>query len=318
MNGARQQARPAAIARLESQDGVAVRRDIFLTNSKENQQMEKELTATAAAVPNNPTEAKCPVKVGARRHTVAGAPTNAGWWPDQLNLKILHQNSPLSDPMGKAFNYAEEFKSLDLNAVIKDLHALMTDSQDWWPADFGHYGGLFIRMAWHLAGTYRIGDGRADVWEPDESIYWGPEGKWLADERYSGDRDLQNPLAAVQMGLIYVNPEGPNGNPDRLAAARDIRETFGRMAMNDEETVALIAGGHSFGKTHGAGDAKLLGPDPEKSSIELQGFGWKSSFGSGKGGDAITSGLEVTWSQTPTKWSNHFFQNLFQNEWELS
>jgi catalase-peroxidase len=288
--------------------------------------------------------------------------------------------------MGEAFDYAKEFKSVDLNAVIKDLHALMTDSQDWWPADFGHYGGLLIRMAWHLAGTYRIGDGRGgagagqqrfapvnswpdnasldkarrllwpikqkygrklswadlmilagnvaleamgfktfgfgggreDVWEPDESIYWGPEGKWLADERYTGDRELQNPLAAVQMGLIYVNPEGPNGNPDPLAAARDIRETFRRMAMNDEETVALIAGGHTFGKTHGAGDASLVGPAPEAAPIEEQGLGWKSRFGTGKGADAITGGPEVIWSQTPTQWSNHFFENLFNNEWELT
>src|ERR1700720_4560655 len=348
--------------------------------------MEKELRGTAAAVPNNPTEAKCPVKVGARRNTVAGAPANAGWWPDQLNLKILHQNSPLSDPMGKAFNYAEEFKSLDLNAVIKDLHALMTDSQEWWPADYGHYGPFFIRMAWHSAGTYRIGDGRGgagsgtqrfaplnswpdnvlldrarrllwpikqkdgkklswadlmilagncalesmgfktfgfgggreDVWEPPEDIYWGPEGKWLADERYSGDRDLQNPLAAVQMGLIYVNPEGPNGKPDPLAAARDIRETFARMAMNDEETVALIAGGHSFGKTHGAGDPSLIGPEPEGAVIEDQGIGWRSKHGTGIGADAITGGPEVTWTQTPTKWSNSFFGNLFKYEWELT
>ncbi|MGA8312791.1 MAG: catalase/peroxidase HPI [Terriglobales bacterium] len=329
------------------------------------------------------TESKCPVMGGAHRHTAA---TNADWWPNQLNLKILHQHSPLSDPMDKGFNYAEEFKSLELNAVIKDLRALMTDSQDWWPADFGHYGALFIRMAWHSAGTYRIGDGRggagagqqrfaplnswpdnvnldkarrllwpikqkygrkiswadlmilagnvalesmgfktfgfgggrADVWEPEEDIFWGPEGKWLADERYSGDRDLQNPLAAVQMGLIYVNPEGPNGKPDTLAAARDIRETFARMAMNDEETVALIAGGHSFGKTHGAGDAKLVGAEPEAASIEQQGLGWKSSFGTGKGGDAIGSGLEVIWTTTPTKWSNNFFTNLFSYEWELT
>jgi catalase-peroxidase len=327
------------------------------------------------------TEAKCPFK-----HTAAGAATNADWWPNQLNLKILHQHSPLSDPMDKKFNYAEEFKSLDLNAVIKDLHALMTDSQDWWPADFGHYGPLFIRMAWHSAGTYRIGDGRggagagqqrfaplnswpdnvnldkarrllwpikqkfgrkiswadlmilagnvaldsmgfktfgfgggrADVWEPEEDIFWGPEGKWLADERYSGDRDLANPLAAVQMGLIYVNPEGPNGKPDPIAAAKDIRETFARMAMNDEETVALIAGGHTFGKTHGAGDAANVGPEPEAAGIEEQGLGWKSSFGTGKGGDTITSGLEVTWSTTPTKWSNIFFRNLFGYEWELT
>ena len=327
------------------------------------------------------TEAKCPFK-----HTAAGAATNADWWPNQLNLKILHQHSPLSDPMDKKFNYAEEFKSLDLNAVIKDLHALMTDSQDWWPADFGHYGPLFIRMAWHSAGTYRIGDGRggagagqqrfaplnswpdnvnldkarrllwpikqkfgrkiswadlmilagnvalysmgfktfgfgggrADVWEPEEDIFWGPEGKWLADERYSGDRDLANPLAAVQMGLIYVNPEGPNGKPDPIAAAKDIRETFARMAMNDEETVALIAGGHTFGKTHGAGDAANVGAVPEAASIEEQGLGWKSKFKTGKGGDAIGSGLEVTWTTTPTKWSNNFFENLFNYEWELT
>ncbi len=327
------------------------------------------------------TETKCPFT-----HTAAGAPTNADWWPNQLNLKILHQHSPKSDPMGKEFKYAEEFKSVDLNAVITDLHALMTDSQDWWPADFGHYGPLFIRMAWHSAGTYRIGDGRggagagqqrfaplnswpdnvnldkarrllwpikqkygrkiswadlmilagnvaldsmgfktfgfgggrADVWEPEEDIFWGPEGKWLADERYSGDRDLANPLAAVQMGLIYVNPEGPNGNPDPIAAARDIRETFARMAMNDEETVALIAGGHSFGKTHGAGDAKLVGPEPEACSIEEQGLGWKSTFRTGKGGDAIGSGLEVIWTTTPTQWSNNFFANLFNFEWELT
>ncbi len=320
---------------------------------------------------------KCPVM-----HTA----TNRDWWPNQLNLNILHQSSSLSNPMGEAFDYAKEFKSLDLNAVIKDLHALMTDSQEWWPADFGHYGPFFIRMAWHSAGTYRIGDGRggagagqqrfaplnswpdnanldkarrllwpikqkygrkiswadlmilagnvaldsmgfktfgfaggrADVWEPEEDIYWGPEGKWLADERYTGDRDLQNPLAAVQMGLIYVNPEGPNGNPDPIAAARDIRETFARMAMNDEETVALIAGGHTFGKTHGAGDATLVGPEPEAASIENQGLGWISKFGTGKGRDAITGGPEVTWTQTPTKWSNHFFENLFNNEWELT
>src|SRR5579862_4787347 len=362
------------------------KRIIFRTNSKENQQMEKELTGTAAAVPNNPTEAKCPMKVGARRNTVAGAPANAGWWPDQLNLRILHQNSPLSDPMGKAFNYAEEFKSLDLDAVIKDLHALMTDSQEWWPADYGHYGPFFIRMAWHSAGTYRIGDGRggagagqqrfaplnswpdnvnmdkarrllwpikqkygrkiswadlmvlagnvaledmgfktfgfgggrADVWEPEE-LNWGPEGTWLADERYSGDRDLQNPLAAVQMGLIYVNPEGPNGKPDPIAAGKDIRETFHRMAMNDEETVALIAGGHTFGKTHGAAiPADYVGPEPEAAEIESQGFGWKNKFGKGCGADTIGSGLEVTWTTTPTKWSNNFFENLFKYEWELT
>ncbi len=327
------------------------------------------------------TEAKCPFI-----HNAAKAATNANWWPNQLNLKVLHQHSPLSDPMDKEFNYVEEFKSLDLSAVIQDLHALMTNSQDWWPADFGHYGPLFIRMAWHSAGTYRIGDGRGgagagqqrfaplnswpdnvnldkarrllwpikqkygrkiswadlmiltgnvalesmgfktfgfgggreDVWEPEEDIFWGPEGKWLADERYSGERNLQNPLAAVQMGLIYVNPEGPNGKPDPVAAARDIRETFARMAMDDEETVALIAGGHTFGKTHGAGDSKLVGAVPEASSMEEQGLGWKSQFKTGKGGDAIGSGLEVIWTATPTKWSNHFFENLFKYEWELT
>ncbi|MBL6615035.1 MAG: catalase/peroxidase HPI [Reyranella sp.] len=327
-----------------------------------------------------PDDSKCPFTGGGRSHM------NRDWWPNQLDLHVLHQYSSLSNPMGKAFDYAKEFKTLDLNAVVKDLHALMTESQDWWPADFGHYGGLFIRMAWHSSGTYRIGDGRggggagqqrfapvnswpdnanldkarrllwpikqkygrklswadliiltgnvalesmgfktfgfgggrADVWEPDTSVYWGPEGKWLADERYSGDRDLQSPLGAVQMGLIYVNPEGPNGKPDPLAAARDIRETFARMAMNDEETVALIAGGHTFGKTHGAGDAALVGPEPEGAPIEQQGFGWKSSYGTGKGKDAITGGPEVTWTQTPTKWSNHFFDNLFNNEWELT
>jgi catalase-peroxidase len=343
-------------------------------------------TSSGSVVPeakekNTATESKCPVAHGARKSY-----TNVDWWPNQVNLKVLHQHSPLSDPMGKEFNYAEEFKTLDLNAVVKDLHALMTDSQDWWPADFGHYGPLFIRMAWHSAGTYRIGDGRGgagagqqrfaplnswpdnvnldkarrllwpikqkygrkiswadlmilagnvaldsmgfktfgfgggreDVWEPEEDIFWGPEGKWLADERYSGDRDLQNPLAAVQMGLIYVNPEGPNGKPDPVAAARDIRETFARMAMNDEETVALIAGGHSFGKTHGAGDAALVGAGPEAASIEEQGLGWKSKFKTGKGGDAIGSGLEVIWTTSPTKWSNNFFTNLFSYEWELT
>ncbi len=343
--------------------------------------------ASGAAVSGNKeqnlsTETKCPVAHGARRPQ-----TNAEWWPNQLNLKVLHQHSPSSNPMEKEFNYAEEFKSLDLNAVIKDLHALMTASQDWWPADFGHYGPLFIRMAWHSAGTYRIGDGRGgagsgeqrfaplsswpdnvnldkarrllwpikqkygrkiswadlmilagnvalesmgfktfgfgggreDVWEPGEDIYWGPEGKWLADERYSGDRDLANPLAAVQMGLIYVNPEGPNGNPDPIAAARDIRETFARMAMNDEETVALIAGGHTFGKTHGAADpSKYVGPEPEAAPIEQQGLGWNNTYGSGNGDNAIGSGLEVTWTTTPTKWSNNFFANLFGYEWELT
>ncbi|PKU24624.1 catalase/peroxidase HPI [Telmatospirillum siberiense] len=331
-------------------------------------------------------DSKCPVTGGSHKRTGGRPQSNQDWWPNQLNLKILNQNSPLSDPMGEDFNYADEFKSLDLDAVIKDLHALMTDSQDWWPADFGHYGPLFIRMAWHSAGTYRVGDGRggagsgtqrfaplnswpdnvnldkarrllwpvkqkygrkiswadlmilagnvalesmgfktfgfgggrADVWELEEDIYWGPEGKWLADERYSGERDLENPLAAVQMGLIYVNPEGPNGNPDPLAAAKDIRETFARMAMNDEETVALIAGGHTFGKTHGAGDASLVGPEPEAAGIEEQGLGWKSAFGTGKGGDAIGSGLEVIWTTTPTKWSNNFFWNLFGYDWELT
>ncbi len=326
-------------------------------------------------------ESKCPFSGGGPRARV-----NRDWWPNQLDLRVLHQHSARSNPMDEAFDYAKEFNSLDLNAVIKDLHVVMTDSQDWWPADFGHYGGLFIRMAWHLAGTYRVGDGRGgggagqqrfapvnswpdnanldkarrllwrvkqkygrkiswadlmilagnvalesmgfktfgfgggreEVWEPDESIYWGPEGKWLADERYTGDRDLQSPLGAVQMGLIYVNPEGPNGKPDPVASARDIRETFARMAMNDEETVALIAGGHSFGKTHGAGDAAAVGPEPEGGSIEQQGLGWKSSYGSGKGADAITSGIEVTWTTTPTQWSNNFFENLFGYEWELT
>jgi catalase-peroxidase len=310
---------------------------------------------------------------------------NREWWPDALDIEILHRNSNLSDPMGKDFAYAKEFKSLDLNAVIKDLQALMTDSQEWWPADFGHYGGLMIRMAWHSAGTYRITDGRGgagagqqrfaplnswpdnanldkarrllwpikqkygrkiswadlmvlagnvalesmgfktfgfaggrvDVWEPEE-LYWGPEGTWLGDERYSGERQLAEPLGAVQMGLIYVNPEGPNGNPDPVAAAKDIRETFFRMAMNDEETVALIAGGHTFGKTHGAGDPSLVGPDPESGALEGQGLGWKSKHGTGFGADTITGGPEVTWSQTPTKWSNHFFDNLFKYEWELT
>ncbi len=331
-------------------------------------------------------DAKCPFSNGAGKHTTAGAQSNASWWPDQLNLKVLHQRCPLSNPMGEAFNYAEEFKSLDLDAVIKDLRVLMTDSQEWWPADFGHYGPFFIRMAWHSAGTYRIADGRGgagagaqrfaplnswpdnvsldkarrliwpikqkygrklswadliiltgnvalesmglktfgfgggreDIWEPEE-IYWGPETKWLGDERYKGDRELDNPLGAVQMGLIYVNPEGPNGKPDPVAAAIDIRETFARMAMNDEETVALIAGGHTFGKTHGAADpVKYVGREPEGAPIEEQGLGWKNSFGSGNGGDTISSGLEVTWSTTPTKWSNSFFLNLFGYEWELT
>jgi catalase-peroxidase len=326
------------------------------------------------------SESKCPFAGG------KPAPTNRDWWPNQVDLGILHQQSKLSDPMGEGFDYAKEFKSLDLNAVIKDLDALMTDSKDWWPADFGHYGPLFIRMAWHGAGTYRIGDGRggagagqqrfaplnswpdnanldkarrllwpvkqkygrklswadlmilvgnvalesmgfktfgfgggrADVWEPEQDVNWGPEGKWLADERYSGDRELHGPLGAVQMGLIYVNPEGPNGKPDPVAAARDIRETFARMAMNDEETVALIAGGHTFGKTHGAGDATLVGPEPEACEIEQQGLGWSSKYATGIAGDTITSGIEVTWTTTPTKWSNNFFDNLFGFEWELT
>jgi catalase-peroxidase len=324
-------------------------------------------------------QAKCPFSGGTRSHA------NRDWWPTQLNVEVLHKNSKLSDPMGKEFDYAKEFKTLDLNAVVKDLHALMTDSQEWWPADFGHYGGLMIRMAWHSAGTYRITDGRGgagagqqrfaplnswpdnanldkarrllwpikqkygrklswadlmvlagnvalesmgfktfgfaggrvDVWEPEE-LYWGPEGTWLGDERYSGERQLAEPLGAVQMGLIYVNPEGPNGNPDPVAAAKDIRETFFRMAMNDEETVALIAGGHSFGKTHGAGDPSLVGAEPEGGAIEDQGLGWKSKHGTGIGADTITGGPEVTWTQTPTKWSNLFFKNLFENEWELT
>jgi catalase-peroxidase len=333
------------------------------------------------------TETKCPVTGAAHRRTAAGAATNADWWPNQLNLKMLHQHSPLSNPMGEEFNYREEFKSLDLHAVIKDLHELMTTSQEWWPADYGHYGPFFIRMAWHSAGTYRIGDGRGgagsgsqrfaplnswpdnvnldkarrllwpikqkygrkiswgdlmvlagnvaldsmglktfgfgggreDVWEPEEDIYWGAEGKWLADERYSGDRDLENPLAAVQMGLIYVNPEGPNGKPDPVAAAKDIRETFGRMAMNDYETVALIAGGHTFGKAHGAADpSKYVGPEPEGAGIEEMGLGWKNTFGSGKGVDAIGSGLEGAWTTNPVKWDNNYLENLFGYEWELT
>jgi len=332
-------------------------------------------------------DAKCPFSNGARKHTVAGTQANASWWPEQLNLKILHQHSSLSNPMGGEFNYAEEFKTLDLDAVIKDLHALMTTSQEWWPADYGHYGPFFIRMAWHSAGTYRIADGRGgagsgtqrfaplnswpdnvsldkarrllwpikqkygrkiswadlmiltgnvalesmgfktfgfaggreDVWEPDENIYWGSEGKWLGDERYSGDRQLENPLGAVQMGLIYVNPEGPNGKPDPAAAVRDIRETFARMAMNDEETVALIAGGHTFGKAHGAADPnKYVGREPEGAGIEEQGLGWKSSYGSGSGADAISSGLEGAWTTNPVKWDNNYLENLFAHEWELT
>jgi catalase-peroxidase len=323
---------------------------------------------------------------GAPKHAAGGGTSNKDWWPNQLNLRTLHQNSPLSNPMGTEFNYAEEFKTLDLDALKKDLYALMTDSQDWWPADYGHYGGLFIRMAWHSAGTYRTADGRGgagsgslrfaplnswpdngnldkarrllwpikqkygrkiswadlliltgncalesmgfktfgfaggreDVWEPEEDIYWGSEAEWLGDKRYSGDRELEAPLAAVQMGLIYVNPEGPNGNPDPVASGRDIRETFGRMAMNDEETVALTAGGHTFGKCHGAGDAALVGREPEAAAIEEQGLGWKNSFGTGKGGDTITSGLEGAWTPTPTKWDNSYFDTLFGYEWELT
>ena len=328
------------------------------------------------------TESKCPFNHGA----TVPATTNRDWWPNQLKVELLHQHSAKSDPMSADFDYAKEFKSLDYAALKKDLATLMTDSQDWWPADFGHYGGLFIRMAWHSAGTYRTGDGRGgggrgqqrfaplnswpdnvsldkarrllwpikqkygqkiswadlmilagnvaletmgfktfgfaggreDTWEPDHDVYWGKETTWLGDKRYSGDRDLENPLAAVQMGLIYVNPEGPNGNPDPVAAARDIRETFARMAMNDEETVALIAGGHTFGKTHGAGPATHVGPEPEAAGLEAQGLGWKSTYGTGKGGDTITSGLEVTWTMTPTKWSNSFFESLFGHEWELT
>ncbi len=337
---------------------------------------------------NTNNGSKCPVTGATQKQSVGTSGTkNRDWWPNQLKLNILRQHSSLSDPMGEDFNYAKEFKSLDLKAVKKDIQKLLTDSQDWWPADFGNYGPLFIRMAWHSAGTYRINDGRGgagegqqrfaplnswpdnvnldkarrllwpikqkygrkiswadlmiltgnvalesmglktfgfaggrkDVWEPNEDVYWGSENKWLGgDERYSGERDLENPLAAVQMGLIYVNPEGPDGVPDPVAAAKDIRETFARMAMNDEETVALIAGGHTFGKTHGAGDAVLVGPEPEAAGIEEQGLGWKSKFGSGKGGDTISSGLEVTWTQTPARWSNYFFQNLFNYEWELT
>ncbi|MGC8780245.1 MAG: catalase/peroxidase HPI, partial [Anaerolineae bacterium] len=329
-------------------------------------------------------EKQCPVTGSV--HTVGRGTTNKDWWPNQLNLRILHQHSPLSNPMGEGFNYAEEFKKLDYEALKRDLHALMTDSQDWWPADYGHYGGLFIRMAWHSAGTYRIGDGRGggslgaqrfaplnswpdnanldkarrllwpikkkygrriswadlmilagnvalesmglktfgfgggreDIWEPPEDIYWGSEREWLGDKRYSGDRELENPLAAVQMGLIYVNPEGPNGVPDPLASARDIRETFARMAMNDEETVALVAGGHTFGKAHGAGPATHVGPEPEAAAIEEMGLGWKSSFGTGKGDDTITSGIEGPWTPNPTKWDMGYFDMLFGYEWELT
>src|ERR1022692_3201883 len=332
-----------------------------------------------------PESGGCPVGRGGLTHPTKGD-ANRDWWPNRLNLKILAKNPAVANPLGEEFNYAEAFKTLDLAALKQDIAEVLTTSQDWWPADFGHYGPLMIRMAWHSAGTYRISDGRggagagqqrfaplsswpdnvsldkarrllwpvkkkhgqkiswadlmilagnvalesmgfktfgfaggrADVWGPDEDVYWGPETTWLDDERYTGDRELEVPLAAVQMGLIYVNPEGPNGNPDPIAAAKDIRETFRRMAMNDEETVALIAGGHTFGKTHGAGPASHVGPEPEATGLEAQGLGWKNSFGSGKGGDTITSGLEVTWSQTPTKWSNHFFENLFNYEWELT
>ncbi|MBK8506867.1 MAG: catalase/peroxidase HPI [Saprospiraceae bacterium] len=335
---------------------------------------------------NGNGESKCPFHEGALNQSAGSGTRNRDWWPNQLKLNILRQHSSRSNPMGEEFNYAEEFRSLDLAAVKEDLRALMTDSQDWWPADFGHYGPLFIRMTWHSAGTYRIQDGRGgggtgnqrfaplnswpdntnldkarrllwpikqkygrkiswadlmilvgnvalesmgfktfgfgggreDIWEPEEDVYWGAEAEWLGDKRYSGERDLENPLAAVQMGLIYVNPEGPNGNPDPVAAAIDIRETFKRMAMNDEETVALIAGGHSFGKTHGAGDTALVGVEPEAAGMEEQGLGWTSRYGSGMGGDAITGGPEVTWTKTPTKWSNNFFENLFGFEWELT
>ena len=331
------------------------------------------------------SEGKCPVMHGTHQHAASAATANQHWWPNQLNLKVLQQNSPLADPMGEGFNYAEEFKSVDLDALQKDIDAVMTDSQDWWPADYGHYGPFFVRMTWHSAGTYRIHDGRGgggtgmqrfaplnswpdngnldkarrllwpvkqkygrkiswadlmilagnraletmgfktygfaggrtDAWEPND-VYWGPENTWLGDERYSGDRDLEDPLGAVQMGLIYVNPEGPNGNPDPVASGRDIRETFARMAMDDEETVALIAGGHTFGKAHGAGDAAQVGAEPEGSSIEEQGFGWKNSQGIGKGGDTITSGLEGAWTTAPAKWDNNFFDNLFGYEWELT
>ncbi len=372
--------------------GSAMAQENLGTPSPQTQSVaEASATVTASADSSEQlATAKCPVIKGmqppAARHTAAGAQTNRDWWPEQLNLKILHQNSPAGNPMGAEFNYAEEFKKLDLQALKADLKALMTDSQDWWPADYGHYGPLFIRMAWHSAGTYRVEDGRGgagygtlrfaplnswpdnanldkarrllwpikqkygnqiswadlmvltgnvalesmgfktfgfaggreDVWEPQEDIYWGPESEWLGDNRYSGDRELEKPLAAVQMGLIYVNPEGPNGKPDPLAAARDIRETFARMAMNDEETVALIAGGHTFGKAHGAGPATHVGPEPEAAAIEQQGLGWKNQFGTGRGKDTITSGLEGAWSSTPTAWSHDYFENLFGYEWELT
>jgi catalase-peroxidase len=332
------------------------------------------------------TEVKCPFSGAVPKHAIAESHANADWWPNQLNVKMLHQHSPKSDPMGEQFDYAEEFKSLDLHAVVKDLHALMTDSQDWWPADYGHYGPFFIRMAWHSAGTYRIADGRGgggagaqrfaplnswpdngnldkarrllwpvkqkygrklswadlmilagnvaldsmgfktfgfaggrpDIWEPEEDVYWGPETQWLGDKRYSGDRELDNPLGAVQMGLIYVNPQGPNGNPDPVASGRDVRETFARMAMNDEETVALVAGGHTFGKAHGAALESHVGREPEGASIEEQGLGWANSFGSGKGAHAITSGIEGAWKPNPTTWDNGYFDVLFRYDWELS
>lgn len=260
--------------------------------------------------------AGCPVAHGRAAHPTQGG-GNRQWWPERLNVKILAKNQPASNPLGEDFDYAEAFRSLDLAAVKRDIAEVLTTSQDWWPADFGNYGPLIIRMAWHSAGTYRIHDGRADVWEAEEDVYWGPETEWLGDNRYSGDRELENPLGAVQMGLIYVNPEGPNGNPDPLAAARDIRETFRRMAMNDEETVALIAGGHTFGKTHGNGPADAVGPAPEGAPIEAMGLGWANAHGSGKGGDAITSGLEGIWTDTPTTWDNSFFEILFGYEWEL-
>ncbi|MDW7677911.1 MAG: peroxidase family protein, partial [Bacillota bacterium] len=330
-------------------------------------------------------EKRCPVTGMTRAKAAGGGTSNRDWWPNQLNLKMLHQNPPARNPMGEAFNYAEEFKKLDLAAVKKDLFDLMTDSQDWWPADYGHYGGLFIRMAWHSAGTYRMGDGRGgagsgnqrfaplnswpdnvnldkarrllwpikkkygrqiswadlmilagncalesmgfktfgfaggreDIWEPEEDVYWGQESEWLGDERYSGERDLENPLAAVQMGLIYVNPEGPNGEPNAVASGKDVRETFARMAMNDEETVALVAGGHTFGKCHGAGDPAHVGPEPEAAGIEEQGLGWKNSMGTGKGDDTISSGIEGAWTPTPTKWDNSYLELLFKYDWNL-
>ena len=346
--------------------------------------MEKD-TNKSKSEHNTNGESKCPFSSGAINQTAGGGTSNRDWWPNKLNLNILRQHSSLSNPMGDNFNYTEEFKSLDLNALKQDLYDLMTDSQDWWPADYGHYGGLFIRMAWHSAGTYRISDGRGgggtgnqrfaplnswpdnvnldkarrllwpikqkygkkiswadlmilagncalesmgfktfgfaggreDIWEPEEDIYWGAESEWLGDKRYEGDRELENPLAAVQMGLIYVNPEGPNGEPSAIASGKDIRETFGRMAMNDEETVALVAGGHTFGKCHGAGDAAHVGPEPEGAAIEEQGLGWKSSYGSGKGDDTISSGIEGAWTTKPNQWDMGYFDMLFGYDWEL-